>query len=298
MKVAAYAGPDGKERVGLVMEDGMLDLSMALFQYENARVRQHAPEMKTMLELIQHDLFSPELFQKALDYVEEQGIKEALTVADYRLLAPIRRPPAIYALGRNYAEHARETGAEVPDEPIVFSKAPTAVIGPGSPVVYKSFLTRVDPEAELAVVLKKGGANIPEEKASECIAGYTCLNDVTARDIQKNDLAKGWPWLRSKGVDTFCPMGPWIVTPDEMPDPLEVDITGRVNGKVRQKDNSRNMIFKIPYIISWISQYVTLYPGDVITTGTPEGIAPVYPGDIMDVEIQGIGVLTNPVTGE
>jgi 2-keto-4-pentenoate hydratase/2-oxohepta-3-ene-1,7-dioic acid hydratase in catechol pathway len=233
-----------------------------------------------------------------LKFIEEQGTQEALTIADYRLLAPIKRPPAIYALGRNYAAHAKETGADVPEEPIVFWKNPTSVIGAATPVIYKKWLTRVDPEAELAVVLKKGGSNIPEDKASEYIAGYTCLNDVTARDIQKHDLAIGWPWLRSKGIDTFCPMGPWIVTPDEMPDPLEVDIIGRVNGVVKQKDNSRNMIFKIPFLISWISRYHTLYPGDVITTGTPEGIAPVYPGDIMDVEIEGIGVLTNPVVGE
>jgi 2-keto-4-pentenoate hydratase/2-oxohepta-3-ene-1,7-dioic acid hydratase in catechol pathway len=217
---------------------------------------------------------------------------------DFKLLAPLPRPRAIYALGRNYPAHARESGVDVPEEPIVFAKAPTSVIGHEDDVVYKKWLTRVDPEAELAVVIGKQGSNIPVEQAPDYIAGYTCLNDVTARDIQKKDLANAHPWLRSKGIDTFCPMGPWLVLTDEIRLPLELDIELRVNGEVRQKDNTRSMTFDVPYLISWISRFHTLYPGDVISTGTPEGMKPVFPGDVMEVEVEGIGVLRNRVVSE
>ncbi|MCL6519076.1 MAG: fumarylacetoacetate hydrolase family protein [Armatimonadetes bacterium] len=243
-------------------------------------------------------LFSVETFQNVLDFSKKHGMMERFTVKQYKLLAPIKRPSKIIALGRNYMAHALESGMAIPTEPIIFAKANSAVIGPDEPVIYKKFLTRVDPEGELAVIIGKEGSSIPESEAESYIAGYTMMNDVTARDLQKHDLSISSPWLRSKGIDTFCPLGPWIVLPDEIHEPVELDIETRVNGEVRQKDNTRSLMFKIPYLIHWISQYHTLFPGDVISTGTPEGMKPVLPGDIMEVEIEKIGILRNPVVSE
>jgi 2-keto-4-pentenoate hydratase/2-oxohepta-3-ene-1,7-dioic acid hydratase in catechol pathway len=243
-------------------------------------------------------LFSVDTFRKVQEFAEKHGMVERFTVKEYRILAPIQRPSKILALGRNYVAHAKELGHTIPTEPIFFGKLNSSVIGPDEPVVYKKSLTRVDHEIELAVIIGKEGANIPESEAHSYIAGYTILNDVTARDLQTVDLKASNPWTRSKGVDTFCPMGPVIVLPDEIQEPIELDLEMRVNGEIRQKDNTRSMLFKIPYIISYISALHTLLPGDVIPTGTPEGISPVHPGDMMECRVEKIGVLRNPVVAE
>jgi len=283
----------------MVTDAGMLDMSAALQVYQMVEEGGQMRRFSSILDFLNAGLFTVQSFSRLLEFVIDHKLQEQLTLKDdYRLLAPIRRPPAIYCLGRNFPAHARETGADVPKEPIVFSKAVTSVVGPEDPVVYKKWLTRVDPEAELAVIIGKRGANIAEDEAEEFIAGYTAINDVTERDLQKIDMAAGHPWLRSKGIDTFCPMGPWVVLPDEIRMPVELDIEMRVNGQVRQKDNTRALTFKIPFLIHWISRYHTLYPGDVISTGTPEGIKPVAPGDVMEVYVEKIGILRNPVVAE
>ncbi|MGQ9454758.1 MAG: fumarylacetoacetate hydrolase family protein [Armatimonadota bacterium] len=300
MKLVSYCKQDGTECVGIWRDElnGPYDLSRAMTIYAIA-TNEFVYIPDTMLELLDAELCDLEILREIDDFVNRTGLVEFLSDAkDFRLMAPIPKPRAIYALGRNYPAHARESGVDIPEEPVVFGKAPTSVIGPENDVIYKKWLTRVDPEAELAVVIGKQGSDIPEHEAPSYIAGYTCLNDVTARDIQKKDLANAHPWLRSKGIDTFCPMGPWLVLPDEITLPLELDIELRVNGEVRQKDNTRSMTFDVPYLISWISRFHTLYPGDVITTGTPEGIKPVFPGDVMEVEVEKVGVLRNRVVAE
>ena len=299
MKIATFREPDGREAVGLVKDDGLLDMSAVLQVYQMVEEGGQMRRFNTILDFLNAGLFSVPSFQRLLEFAEHHHLIEKLTITEnYRLLAPIKRPPAIYALGRNFPAHALESGDEVPTEPIVFGKATTSVVGPEDPVIYKKWLTRVDPEAELAVVIGKRGANVPESEAQGFIAGYTALNDVTARDIQKEDLAVGKPWLRSKGIDTFCPMGPWIVLPDEITMPVELEVEMWVNGEIRQKDNTAGQTFKIPYLIHWISQYHKLYPGDIISTGTPEGMKPVFPGDMMEVHVEKIGVLKNPVVAE
>lgn len=300
MKVLSFRRSDGSESVGMWRDEinGPYDLIRAVEIYITT-ANQCVPILTDMLDLLDAGLLDPEVLQEVDDFVEEHELVEDLSEAgDYRVIAPLPRPRAIYALGRNYPAHARESGADVPEEPIIFAKAPTAVIGPEDDVIYKKWLTRVDPEAELAVVIGREGSNIPEEEAYSHIAGYTCLNDVTARDLQKKDLGNAHPWLRSKGIDTFCPMGPWIVLKDEIRHPIELDVEMRVNGEVRQKDNTRGMTFSVPFLVSWISRYHTLYPGDVISTGTPEGMKPVVPGDVMEVSVEGIGVLRNRVVAE
>jgi len=220
---------------------------------------------------------------------------KSIPVKEARLLAPIRRPGKIVCLGRNYVAHAEESGMPVPQEPIVFPKASSAVIGPGDPIVHHKICTRVDHEVELAVVIGDPCRYVRGEDALEKVLGYTVINDVTARDMQKRDIESTNPWFRSKSLDTFCPLGPWIVTSEEIPDPQKLSLECRVNGEVRQHGNTRDMIFPVTQLIEFISAHMTLEPGDIIATGTPEGISPIRPGDVVECEVEGIGVLRNPV---
>jgi len=204
-----------------------------------------------------------------------------------RLAAPVR-PGKIICLGRNYADHARELGHTVPEEPLLFFKPPTAVIGPGDPIILPPS-SRVDYEGELAVVIGRRCRNVPFERAERVIFGYTCLNDVTDREAQ------GWEqtWVRAKGFDTSCPIGPWVVTPDELRFPLEVRT--HVNGQLRQVGDTSLLHIGVSEIIAAITSFMTLNPGDVIATGTPSGVGPLNSGDIVTVSIGGIGQLENPV---
>jgi 5-oxopent-3-ene-1,2,5-tricarboxylate decarboxylase/2-hydroxyhepta-2,4-diene-1,7-dioate isomerase len=299
MKVVRFARPGTSEsRIGILIDSGALDFSAAYRVHRLATDGCDTPLFCDPLDLLRAGLFTPQVFRETADFVESHGMREAFTVSNPTLLSPLARPPKICALGRNYLAHAIESGLSIPTEPVFFCKAVTAVIGPEQPVVIKRDLTRVDPEVELAVILSGGGADVTPERAGGLVAGYTVLNDVTARDMQKEDLAKSNPWFRSKGIDTFCPMGPCIVLPDEIQEPVELKLEMRVNGEVRQKDNTSSLMFKIPQLVEYISHFMTLEPGDVISTGTPEGMAPVKPGDIMEAEVEKIGILRNPVVAE
>jgi len=214
-------------------------------------------------------------------------METSLYLSSVKLLAPVL-PGKIIAVGRNYADHAREQNAEVPEYPLLFLKAPSAVIGQGENILLPPQSERVDYEAELGVVIGKKGRWIKTENAMEHVFGYTIANDVTARDLQNRD----GQWTRSKGFDTFCPIGPWIET--EL-DPSDALLYCRVNGQVRQMSSTREMIFSVTQLIVFISSIMTLYPGDLILTGTPAGIGALMPGDVVEVEIDGIGRLKNPV---
>jgi 2-keto-4-pentenoate hydratase/2-oxohepta-3-ene-1,7-dioic acid hydratase in catechol pathway len=208
-------------------------------------------------------------------------------VSEVRLLAPVI-PSKVVAVGRNYLEHARELGNEVPEEPLIFLKPSTAVIGPGDPVPLPPESSRVDHEAELAVVIGRLCRRVSQEEAPKFVLGYTCGNDVTARDLQEKD----GQWTRAKGFDGFCPLGPWVET--EL-DPSDLEVACRVNGEVRQAGRTSAMAFPPAVLVSHVSQVMTLLPGDVILTGTPAGIGPLSDGDEVEVEVEGIGVLANPV---
>ena len=300
MKLVSYSRSDGSESVGILRGDlnGPFDLLRALEVYAIAK-NQCMPLVADMEDLLAVGLVDVEILKEVENFVVAHGLLEELSDAgDFELLTPLARPGAIYALGRNYPAHAKEQGANVPTEPILFGKAVTSVIGPDDDVIYKKGLTRVDPEAELAVVIGRHGENISEEEAMNYVAGYTALNDITARDLQKALTERSHPWFLSKGIDTFCPIGPCITLPDEVGEPVELDVKIYVNGELRQNDNTRSMTFSIPFLISWISQYFALHPGDIIATGTPEGIAPVQIGDVMEVHVEKIGVLKNRVVAE
>jgi 2-keto-4-pentenoate hydratase/2-oxohepta-3-ene-1,7-dioic acid hydratase in catechol pathway len=216
---------------------------------------------------------------------------EVLSLAEAALLAPCE-PTKIIALGLNYRDHAAEFGRQVPDEPLIFMKPVTAVIGPEANIVYPRMSRRVDYEAELAVVIGKTARKVPEEQALEYVLGYTCFNDVTARDLQKKDGL----FTRAKGFDTFAALGPWLETEITEPDNLAVE--AYLNGQRRQHSNTGNMVFGVRRLISFISQIMTLLPGDVIATGTPAGVGPMQPGDVVEVRVESIGTLRNRVVLE
>ncbi len=210
-----------------------------------------------------------------------------LKISNVRLIPPVA-PSKIIAVGLNYVDHAEEIKAPVPKEPLIFLKAPTSIIGPDEPILYPSQSEHVDYEAELAIVIKKEGRNISFKDAYDYIFGYTCLNDVTARDLQKRD----GQWTRAKSFDTFCPVGPYIVSGL---DASSLKIEALLNGEIRQSSNTSKMIFNGAKLIEFISNIMTIEPGDIIATGTPAGIGPMKPGDKIEVRIEGIGSLINLV---
>lgn len=201
---------------------------------------------------------------------------------------PPARPSKIICVGRNYASHAAELGNEVPSEPLIFFKPPSALTGNNTEIQLLPEMGRVDHEAELAVVIGKGGRFIPEDQALDHVLGYTCANDISERDYQKSDEL----WTRAKGFDTFCSLGPWLVTELDIAD---LAIRCRVNGELRQESRTSLMNYKVPNLISFISRIMTLEPDDVILTGTPAGVSQIHPGDYVEVEIEGIGSLHNTV---
>src|SRR5215218_1458160 len=210
-----------------------------------------------------------------------------------RLLAPVIPRSKIVAVGRNYAAHASEMGEEVPKTPLTFFKPNTSVIGPGEPIIYPVASREVSYEGELAVVIGRICKEVPISRVPEVIFGYIVANDVTARDLQRTD----GQWARAKGYDTFCPLGPWISTHQGIEEVAAVAIRTTLDGELRQDGNTKDLIFTIPELVAYISSYTTLLPGDVILTGTPAGVGPMLPGQVVSIEIEGIGTLSNPVAG-
>jgi 2-keto-4-pentenoate hydratase/2-oxohepta-3-ene-1,7-dioic acid hydratase in catechol pathway len=211
----------------------------------------------------------------------------AVALTEIRTL-PICRPSKIIALGLNYRDHAREFNLEVPAEPLIFMKPPSAVIAAGDKIIIPAMSRRVDYEAELAVIIGRTCRNVAREAAGDYILGYTCLNDVTARDLQTLD----GQWTRAKGFDTFCPIGPCLVTGI---DPGDLAVQSYLNGELRQSSRTSQLIFPVPELVEFISRIMTLYPGDIISTGTPSGVGPMKPGDTVEIAVEQVGRLVNTV---
>ena len=221
-------------------------------------------------------------------YTPVQPTGETVALEEVRLLAPVIPRSKVVGIGRNYAAHAAELGNEVPAEPLAFLKPNTSVVGPGDPVVLPPQSQRVDFEGELAVVIGRLCRDVPVERVPEVVLGYTVANDVTARDLQKTD----GQWWRAKGFDSFCPLGPYLVTDLDVTD---LRVTTRLDGETKQDGRTSQMIFDVPTLVAHVSSVMTLLPGDVILTGTPEGVGPMTAGQRVEVEVEGIGVLSNPV---
>ncbi|HEU4417789.1 MAG TPA: fumarylacetoacetate hydrolase family protein [Planctomycetota bacterium] len=249
-----------------------------------------------------HQLLARGLLRKA--DLQERMQRATAMPAPVGFLLPVPRPGKILCLAKNYASHAREFGAEAPKEPIFFAKLPDTLVPHGAAVVVPHWLeTRVDHEAELGLVLgfsdpdARGAKYVDAASAPSLVAGYTPLNDVTARKLQGTDRDQKYPWLRSKSFDTFCPVGPFVVPADAI-DAGDLRITMRVNGVVKQDGRTKDMVFPIGQALAAMARCTTLRPGDLVATGTPEGVGPVVDGDVMEVEIEKLGVLRNPVVKE
>jgi 5-oxopent-3-ene-1,2,5-tricarboxylate decarboxylase/2-hydroxyhepta-2,4-diene-1,7-dioate isomerase len=295
VKIVSFSGNKG-DRIGIQTDRGIVDFSAGLQVYNLVEREELCPIITDTLTLLEGGMFDADLFSEVLSFLERHNLLDRyLAHGKITLNPPIRKPSKIIALGLNYASHAAESGREAPEEPVIFCKASTAVIGPEGKIVINPEIGRVDPEVELAVIIGKRAKNVSQNEAADFIAGYTILNDISARDMQSADFELRNPWFRSKSIDTFCPIGPCIVLPDEISPLDELDLELKVNGETRQKSNTKQLIFKIPELIEYISGMMTLEPGDIISTGTPEGIAPIQPGDVVEATVEKIGTLTNYV---
>ncbi len=224
-------------------------------------------------------------------YVGMHPTEERHRLADVRLLAPVIPRSKVVGIGRNYAAHAQELGNEVPTEPLMFIKPNTSVVGPDDPVLYPRQSTEVHYEGELAVVIGRICRDVAPDRVDEVVYGYTVANDVTARDLQRRDRQ----FTRAKGFDSFCPLGPWIETGEEGFDTANLRVTTHLNGDLVQDGSTKDLVFDIPTLVAYVSSVMTLLPGDVILTGTPEGVGPMNVGDEVEVTVSGIGSLTNKV---
>ena len=284
MRLISYRAAGGGEQLGVAEGDRAL-AATALMQGGPATIDALLRDMDRWLD--------------ALRLAARPGriAGEGFALADVGLLAPVPRPGKIIAIGRNYADHVTEDGAVPPPTPLIFAKFPSSVVGPGADIRWDRAMTsQVDYEAELAVVIGRRARDVRDQDALDVVLGYTCLNDVSARDLQFADVQ----WVRGKSLDTFCPMGPALVTGDELGDPDDLDIACRVNGEVLQHDRTSSMFYSVRQIISHCSRAFTLEPGDVIATGTPGGVGIfrdpprlLGDGDVVTVAIEGLGELVN-----
>jgi len=294
MRLVRYAYR-GKESYGILRREGIIDLPL-LMEKEGRK----AP--KSLEDWISSGRGIDEVKSLIEELPEEKISRVSVSRKEATLRAPILYPSKIVCLGLNYRDHAEEAGAEIPDEPIIFMKPRTSIIGPDEPIVKPSFVKKLDYEVELAIVMGRKGRNIPVAEANEYIFGYTVFNDVSARDIQFKD----GQWTRGKSFDTFAPIGPCITTSKQIGNPMNLRLTTRVNGEIRQDSSTNNMIFNVYEIVHHLSRVMTLEPCDIIATGTPGGVAAfmkpkprfLQPGDIVEVEIENIGTLRNPVAKE
>jgi 2-keto-4-pentenoate hydratase/2-oxohepta-3-ene-1,7-dioic acid hydratase in catechol pathway len=310
MRLVTFRKGSARPRVGALATDAIFDLGALaadLARDRNAVRKGRGGFPKTMHDLIAAGAGVLAEARDALAHGEallkRDGIaaftERRLGVAadKARLEAPIPRPARnVFCLGRNYKEHAAERGAEAPPHPVYFTKAPECVLAPGGRIVHHAVTQELDYEVELTAVIGTGGRDIPREAALSHVFGYTIVNDVTARDLQK----RHGQWFKGKSLDTFCPMGPVLVTADEIPDPQTLNITLRVNGETRQSSHTSKMIFPVDECIAVLSQGFTLMPGDVIATGTPEGVGAALgkflkKGDKIEAEVERIGILANRV---
>jgi 2-keto-4-pentenoate hydratase/2-oxohepta-3-ene-1,7-dioic acid hydratase in catechol pathway len=238
--------------------------------------------------LVEGDFVRPLSSGGTIESFPNPQTDQGVPLSEVKLLAPVA-PSKVVCVGRNYREHAAELGNKMPDEPLLFLKAPSAIIANGDCIVRPPQSQQVEHEGELGVVIGRRAAKLTDDDDPlSYVRGYTCVNDVTARDLQRKDVQ----FTRAKSFDTFCPVGPFVVAGL---DPLNLVVTTRVNGVVKQKGRTGDMAFSVPFLIRYISNIMTLYPGDLIATGTPAGVSPMKDGDIVEVEIDGIGVLRNPV---
>jgi 5-oxopent-3-ene-1,2,5-tricarboxylate decarboxylase / 2-hydroxyhepta-2,4-diene-1,7-dioate isomerase len=286
--------------IGIETAEGTFNLTRAFEIYQDAKRVRDPMSFAFIQVMLELGYFKSSALKKIMEDPWVRSKSEELRLPEgYRFAVPVQRPSKIVAIGRNYLAHVKELKHEVPAEPVFFSKAPSSLIPHEADIVIPAWLDgRVDHEAELALVIGSPCRNVPEEEAMACVAGFSIVNDVTARAMQKEDIEHGNPWFRSKSIDTFCPMGPFLVPVDDVPHPENLEILLTVNGETRQKARTSSMIFPVPKLVSAVSRYMTLEPGDIIATGTPEGVSPLKHGDEIEITVTGLGTLRNKVVRE
>ena len=279
MKLVSFSLADGRIRPGALIEDGALVVDLSTAGYGDA------------LAVIAAGITAP----------DSGTTFPAYPLAEVRLHAPLPNPPRVFAIGLNYRDHATESGMELPTTPVVFFKLTTSIVGPGEPIVLPVNSTQPDYEAELAFVIGHGGFRLSADEAMKHVYGYTIVNDVSARDVQFASTQ----WSMSKSFPTFCPLGPAVVTADEIPDPHNLQISLSIDGEQLQNSNTRELVFKIPELIEYLSSITPLQVGDIVSTGTPPGVGLgrtpkrwLKPGETVTVTVEGLGSLTNPVVAE
>lgn len=287
MKLIQFQAHDPAVRLGAVVGDRVVDLTVQADEH---------PQLRDMLTLLQG---ANQALDLARDLAAQLSAADtSLPLSSVHLMAPILRPEKIVAIGLNYRDHCIEVGIAPPTAPVIFAKFPNSITGPYDPIVLPAADIEADYEVELAVVIGRKATRIPASRALDYIAGYMVLNDVSARKWQFADKQ----WVRGKSCNTFCPTGPWLTTADQIADPHSLRLSTRVNGRLLQDSNTSNLICRIPELIEFITESITLVPGDIIATGTPFGVGfsrkpPVYlqPADVVEVEIEGLGKLRNSV---
>jgi len=300
MKLFSFQLEDGEFGIGIETPDGTFNLTRAFGIYQDAKRVREPVSFAFIQVMVELGYFNSPALTKIMEDPWVRSKSEELRLpAEFRFGVPIQRPSKIIAIGRNYLAHIKELKHDVPTEPIIFCKAPSSLIPHETDIVIPAWLDgRVDHEAELALIIGKSCRNAAEDTAMEYVAGYSIVNDVTARTMQKEDIEQGNPWFRSKSIDTFCPMGPYLVPADEIASPEKLEIRLTVNGETKQKARVSSMIFPLPRLVSAASRYMTLEPGDIIATGTPDGVSPIAGGDVVEITITGMGTLRNKVVKE
>jgi len=286
--------------IGVDTGEDIIDLTPALDIYQKAQGVKNPVQVVFLQMLVEMGYCSEYTIQHIIENSWVQAKLDTLRLEPgFKYELPVARPSKLICLGRNYVDHVNEFKGKLPAEPLFFAKASSSLIAHKDEIIIPSWLTeRVDHEAELAFIIGKVGRNIPESEAMSYIAGFTIINDITARKMQHEDMKEGNPWFRSKSIDTFCPCGPCIVPVDSITNPHNLNIELKVNGETRQKANTKDMIFTIPVIIAYISKYMTLQPGDIISTGTPAGVSGIKSGDEIEISIEKIGTLKNNVIND
>jgi len=293
----AFLNKKNFPQIGVEWSGGRYNFSQAWEIFKQVKLDRTAPDLPFLQLMVELDLFHAETFDEVFNTLKEyRPIDDLRLKQDFRMQVPISRPQKILCIGRNYAEHAKELGNKPSSaEPVFFGKSVSAMIAPEEPVRLPQQYGRIDHEVELALVIGKTASNIAAPYANEFIAGYTILNDVTARELQKKDAAAGLPWFRAKSFDTFCPIGPYLIPAENVPNPQALELQLTVNNEVRQKGSTAGMIFPVSELVSYLSRFCALQPGDIIATGTPSGVGPIQAGDTMVASIEGFGELINSV---
>jgi 2-keto-4-pentenoate hydratase/2-oxohepta-3-ene-1,7-dioic acid hydratase in catechol pathway len=296
LKAFSFAYQNGTPQIGVDINNEIFNFSLAWELYKQFKSQGKGPRLDFLQIMVEADFFNLETIEEVMDTLKGiRPVDDLKIKKNFGFHPPIGRPQKILCMGRNYKAHAQELGNPVPEEPIFFSKSPSSLLAHEKAIQIPKGVGRVDFEGEFVVVIGKRAARVSESKAFDFVTGFSILNDVTARELQKKDVKEGKPWFRAKSFDTFCPFGPYLVPVSSVRDYHNLKLQVRVNGEVKQETELTDMIFDVPEIISYFSEHCTLEPGDVIATGTPAGVGPLSSGDVVECEITEIGTLRNSV---